>query len=129
MTPAANGLFHVDPTHARHHEAAKYLWELVLDLDFLRIGKTPMRPVDYARLAEWPAHAADVRGCHDARFLKGGHAEELAFGDALVETVRADLDAGRTPQMPDAGVTHYLAATARLERCREDSVRRLARTH
>ena len=124
MFPAAKGICHVDPTHARHHAAADYLWGLVLDLDFLRIGKDPIRPVDAARLAEWPAAAEGVRRCREARFLKGGHDEELAYGDALVETVRADLDAGRVPALPEGAVPHYIAARARIERCRDDIIKR-----
>ena len=119
-----SGLCHVDPTRPRHHDSAEFLWHLVLDLDFLRIGKPPGEPVTRDRLARWGDVSRELRTCFEARFLPGRHDEELAYGDALVETVRADLDAGRVPALPEGAVPHYIAARARIERCRDDIIKR-----
>jgi hypothetical protein len=121
---SSGGLFHVDPTRAVHHEAVTYLFDLILDLDFLRIGKPTLKALSVSRLASWEAIAGRVRKCWEARHLDGGHEEELAYGDALVAWVRTELAADRTPTLPENGMAAFAAARRRLERCREEGVKR-----
>ena len=123
MFRTACGVCNVASTRARHGAVIEYLWHLILDLDCIRVGRPTVHgSVDAARLDRWSAVAEELRTCWGQPFLQGGHQEELDYGDSLVASVRADLAADRPP-VATGGVPAFVAVRARLDRCRDDTLK------
>lgn len=117
------GLFHVDRTHAVHGEAVTYLFDLFIDLDFLRIGRPPRAAVTCDRLDRWPAIAARVRQCGPFSLPATDHEPELGHAEDFIAWVRGELVAGRVPILAPGEFAAFKPALARFERCRESNIK------
>lgn len=123
MSATSHGI--CDHTHAVHQAAHDFLFSLILDLDFVRIGQAPLSPITDGRLASWCGISEEVWSCQRLHFWKlgqKGHEPELAWGNELVRRLADQLKAGQSPALPESH-KDWLSMLRRFLRCEESHKR------
>lgn len=128
-TPGSSmkSLFHLPRTFDVHHAELEWLHELMVDLDAVRLGKEPSRPVDIARLEEWQEHNRRLSEClldPAVRSTSSPHDEGRRLVIDLLVVLYYRLICGEPlfPGVPETWFDEFERARADLRLCQEDLV-------
>jgi hypothetical protein len=129
MRTKRSGICHVDETHAEHQDAITFLWDLILDLEITRLGRTTGRVITPERLAKWDTHALGLRKCWKAKppfpqLGEAGHSRELEIGDAFIKRIADQLAAGEKPTLPEDWPAWWDEFMKLASRCRDTWIKR-----